>query len=143
YDITNFESFQNVEDWYAVVQQAMKQKGATPPKVSLVANKSDLAYLRTVRDSAHRRFCDENNLTSHVVSAKNGDYVQSMFMAVAAQLTGVKLSADHVQSAQEPVTAQVTQEEGGRAGPKPVDLGRQRVDMTGGSAKDEKGCVCM
>jgi Ras-related protein Rab-28 len=52
YDITNYQSFQNVEDWFALVQQTFA--GETLPYCALVGNKSDLKHLRTVKTSKHR-----------------------------------------------------------------------------------------
>ncbi len=38
YDVTNYQSFQNLEDWYRLVKQT--NEGATMPYVALVGNKS-------------------------------------------------------------------------------------------------------
>ena len=47
YDITNFDSFQNLEDWYRLVQTTFK--GQPLPRVTLIGNKTDLNHLRTVK----------------------------------------------------------------------------------------------
>ena len=42
YDITNYQSYQNLEDWYRIVQNVYSKK--TMPKIALVGNKSKLAH---------------------------------------------------------------------------------------------------
>jgi len=44
YDITNSQSFENLEDWYNVVKK-MNEESETPPLVALVGNKSKLFML--------------------------------------------------------------------------------------------------
>ena len=39
YDITNYQSFENLEDWYSMVKKANEEADAQPV-VSLVGNKS-------------------------------------------------------------------------------------------------------
>lgn len=41
YDITNYQSFENLEDWYAVVKK-VNEESETQPLVALVGNKSKL-----------------------------------------------------------------------------------------------------
>ena len=50
YDITNYQSFENLEDWYSMVKKANEEADAQPV-VSLVGNKSK--YLE--RTHAHTR----------------------------------------------------------------------------------------
>lgn len=45
YDITNYESFANLEDWYRLVLRAFQ--GQTIPYVALLGNKSKLLYYLT------------------------------------------------------------------------------------------------
>ena len=49
YDITNFDSFQNLEDWYRVVRRTF-EKAPKMPYCALLANKCDLSHMRTVRN---------------------------------------------------------------------------------------------
>ncbi|NXW62530.1 RAB28 protein, partial [Eurystomus gularis] len=74
YDITNGQSFENLEDWYNVVKK-VNEESETQPLVALVGNKIDLEHMRTVKVDKHQRFCQENNFSSHFVSAKTGDSV--------------------------------------------------------------------
>ena len=43
YDITNYSSFENLDDWLSVVQrECFKGDTSKPPHLALVANKSEL-----------------------------------------------------------------------------------------------------
>ncbi|XP_074678242.1 ras-related protein Rab-28 isoform X2 [Strix aluco] len=128
YDITNGQSFENLEDWYNVVKK-VNEESETQPLVALVGNKSllgvllhqpvDLEHMRTVKVDKHQRFCQENNFSSHFVSAKTGDSVFLCFQRIAADILGIKLNkaeleqsqrvvkADIVNYSQEPVTRTV------------------------------------
>uniref|UniRef100_M3XN22 Ras-related protein Rab-7a n=1 Tax=Mustela putorius furo TaxID=9669 RepID=M3XN22_MUSPF len=44
YDITNYQSFENLEDWYSVVKK-VSEESETQPLVALVGNKRDLPGL--------------------------------------------------------------------------------------------------
>lgn len=93
YDITNFESFANLEDWYRIVTQTFAKSGTKMPYVALVGNKFDLRHLTAVRIEQHNRFAEENELSaSFLLSAKSGDQVMSTFHKIAASLAGVELS---------------------------------------------------
>lgn len=41
YDITNYQSFENLEDWYAVVKK-VSEESETQPLIAVVGNKSKL-----------------------------------------------------------------------------------------------------
>ncbi|XP_058526284.1 ras-related protein Rab-28 isoform X6 [Ochotona princeps] len=72
YDITNYQSFENLEDWYAVVKK-VNEESETQPLVALVGNKSLPVFSksgcrnpwnqikqsrnRTVTESGEGRYC--------------------------------------------------------------------------------------
>ena len=41
YDITNYSSFENLDDWYSYVKKCFRDAGSDMPKCALVANKSE------------------------------------------------------------------------------------------------------
>lgn len=82
YDITNYQSFQNLEDWYNLVQRTFK--GQQMPRITLVGNKTDLNHLRCVKVEKHNQFADENEMFSCFMSAKTGDNVATCFHRIAA-----------------------------------------------------------
>lgn len=86
YDITNYESFVNLEDWYHLVLKTFKDKPL--PYVGLVGNKNDLRHMSAVRPEQHARFAAENDMNSFLMSAKNGDQVKHVFYKVAGTLVG-------------------------------------------------------
>ncbi|KAK1199712.1 RAB28 protein, partial [Pygoscelis papua] len=106
YDITNGQSFENLEDWYNVVKK-VNEDSETQPLVALVGNKIDLEHMRTVKVDKHQRFCQENNFSSHFVSAKTGDSVFLCFQRIAADILGIKLNKAELEQSQRVVKADI------------------------------------
>ncbi|KAK9804325.1 hypothetical protein WJX72_006920 [[Myrmecia] bisecta] len=105
YDITNLQSFQDLEDWHALVVRVCGRDRL--PYLALIANKADLTHLRTVKPERHNQFADSNNMYSYFVSAKTGDNVATTFYRVAADLAGIVLTKPEVEVAAKAVTAQI------------------------------------
>ncbi|XP_060044311.1 ras-related protein Rab-28 isoform X2 [Erinaceus europaeus] len=99
YDITNSQSFENLEDWYTVVKK-VSEESETQPLVALVGNKIDLEHMRTVKAEKHLRYCQENGFSSYFVSAKTGDSVFLCFQKVAAEILGIKLNKAEIEQSQ-------------------------------------------
>ncbi|MEE6462487.1 hypothetical protein FKM82_001609 [Ascaphus truei] len=99
YDITNYQSFENLEDWYTMVKK-VTEESEIQPFVALVGNKIDLEHMRTVKADKHQRFCQENGLGSYFVSAKTGDSVFLCFQRVAAEILGIKLNKAEIEQSQ-------------------------------------------
>ncbi|XP_043550616.1 ras-related protein Rab-28 isoform X1 [Chiloscyllium plagiosum] len=106
YDITNYQSFENLEDWYAVVKK-VNEESELQPVVALVGNKIDLEHMRTVKTEKHQRFCQENNISGHFVSAKTGDSVFLCFQRFAADIIGIKLNKAEIEQSQHIVRAEL------------------------------------
>ncbi|XP_005467393.1 ras-related protein Rab-28 isoform X3 [Oreochromis niloticus] len=100
YDITNYQSFENLEDWFSMVKKA-NEESDIQPVISLVGNKIDLEHMRTVKSDKHQRFCQENGLISQFVSAKTGD------SRLAAEILGVKLNKAELEQSQRIVKAEL------------------------------------
>ncbi|XP_005467394.1 ras-related protein Rab-28 isoform X4 [Oreochromis niloticus] len=100
YDITNYQSFENLEDWFSMVKKA-NEESDIQPVISLVGNKIDLEHMRTVKSDKHQRFCQENGLISQFVSAKTGD------SRLAAEILGVKLNKAELEQSQRVVKADI------------------------------------
>jgi Ras-related protein Rab-28 len=98
YDITNYSSFENLDDWLTIVQQECFKGDAKPPHLALVANKMDLEHMRTVRKDKHTKFAQEHHMSSHFVSAKTNDTINACFLKIAADVMRVKLTASDIQS---------------------------------------------
>jgi Ras-related protein Rab-28 len=108
YDVTNPDSFKNLEDWLGFVRQEYKSSPKKPLLV-LVGNKVDLPHLRQVKLEKHKIFAEENQMSSFLVSAKSGEKVGSMFSRIAAELTGIQLTKAEIEASDTVVTAQVVQ----------------------------------
>eukprot|EP00062_Callorhinchus_milii_P004922 gi/632943849/ref/XP_007887180.1/ PREDICTED: ras-related protein Rab-28 isoform X1 [Callorhinchus milii] len=106
YDITNYQSFENLEDWYAAVKK-VNEESNQHPVVGLVGNKIDLEHMRTVKADKHQRFCHENNISSYFVSAKTGDSVFLCFQRFAADILGIKLNKAEIEQSQRIVRAEL------------------------------------
>uniref|UniRef100_A0A9J8D344 Ras-related protein Rab-28 n=1 Tax=Cyprinus carpio carpio TaxID=630221 RepID=A0A9J8D344_CYPCA len=131
YDITNSQSFENLEDWLNMVRKA-NEESDTQPAISLIGNKIDLEHMRTVKMEKHQRFCQENGLISQFVSAKTGDSnfqtsdlivctcrilrrivryklhrVFLCFQRLAAEVLGIKLNKAEMEQSQHIVKAEL------------------------------------
>mmetsp|Transcript_23650 Transcript_23650/g.23402 ORF Transcript_23650/g.23402 Transcript_23650/m.23402 type:complete len:126 (-) Transcript_23650:39-416(-) len=73
----------------------------------LIGNKTDLFHMQAVKLDKHNTFADRNGLYSYLVSAKTGDQVYNSFFRVAADLSGVVLSAADIESAQKVIKAEI------------------------------------
>jgi len=105
YDITNYQSFQNLEDWFNLVQRTFK--GQQMPRITLVGNKTDLNHLRCVKVEKHNQFADENEMFSCFMSAKTGDNVAQCFHRIAADLAGVVLTKPELEVTSKVVRAEI------------------------------------
>ncbi|XRB06027.1 Ras-related protein Rab-28 [Pycnococcus provasolii] len=105
YDISNYQSFANLEDWLKLVKSTFE--GEQMPYIALVANKADLTHIRTVKPEKHNEFADEHEMYSYFVSAKTGDNVSAAFYRVAADLAGVVLTKPEVEVASSVVKANI------------------------------------
>ncbi|ESP00433.1 hypothetical protein LOTGIDRAFT_225808 [Lottia gigantea] len=105
YDITNYSSFENLEDWYAAIRKVCKD--VRSPHIALVGNKIDLEHMRTVKQDKHQRFAQEHGMSSHFVSAKSGDSVNLCFQKLAAEILGVKLTKPEVEQQQRVLKAEI------------------------------------
>ncbi|CAF1470988.1 unnamed protein product [Adineta steineri] len=88
YDITNLQSFENLEDWYHTV---IKYCASRKPLFALVGNKSDLEHLRAVKAEKHQRFAKDRDMLSYFASAKTGESVENLFRQVTAHLMHIVL----------------------------------------------------
>merc|ERR1712194_599210 len=103
--ITNYQSFQNLEDWFRLVRRTFQ--GSAMPYVTLVGNKTDLNHMRAVKAEKHSQFADENDMYSFLLSAKTGDNVSSCFYRLAADLAGVVLTKPELEIASKIVRAEI------------------------------------
>ncbi|KAG5177650.1 P-loop containing nucleoside triphosphate hydrolase protein [Tribonema minus] len=101
YDVTDPNSFSDLDDWLRIVRKHFGGSGAERSSdqqlkqvdIYLVANKIDLLDLRRVKEAQHWSFVSEHNLCGGMLcSAQSGQNVVRAFNHVAAQAAGVRLS---------------------------------------------------
>lgn len=88
YDVTNFQSFANIEDWISKLRKFNQTE-----YIYLIGNKVDMIGQRVVTPKQH----DECVFNYHFkrgifCSAKTGENVVRMFYQTAGEVTGVKLT---------------------------------------------------
>ena len=105
YDITNYDSFVNLQEWLSVVNRSIG--GTEKPYIALVGNKTDLFHMQAVKLDKHNAFSESNELHSYFLSAKTGDQVYNTFLKIAADLAGVKLTKTQIETSQTPVKAEI------------------------------------
>eukprot|EP00483_Globobulimina_turgida_P002512 UN02516 len=106
YDITNYQTFDNLVDWLFVVKRSMDSSKKLP-YIALVGNKYDLQHLRTVKVKRHKDMCNREKLESCYVSAKTGDGLHAMFYHITAEIAGIKLTKSELESEMKVIAANV------------------------------------
>ncbi|CAM9739150.1 unnamed protein product, partial [Sphacelaria rigidula] len=97
YDITNYDSFQNLDDWYRLVMKTFVD--GNRPYVAMVGNKCDLSHLRAVQTASSSKFADDTGMYTFFMSAKSGDQVDACFHRIAGHLAGIALTRPHLEAA--------------------------------------------
>jgi small GTP-binding protein len=101
YDVTNEESFLNVEDWLRNVRKYSKAKF-----IYLVGNKVDLLSLRQVSEDDQKKFVEQKNLAGGLfLSARTGDNVVKSFYRIAGESVGIKLTQHELAAFDKVLTA--------------------------------------
>jgi Ras-related protein Rab-28 len=89
YDVTNMDSFNNLDDWLRIAR-----KYSSSQHIYIVGNKIDLISLRQVNATKHDQFIVENNIQGGLyMSAKSGENVIRAFYQVATEVIGLKLTS--------------------------------------------------
>ena len=136
YDITQSASLEKARTWIRELQRQ-----ADPSIViALCGNKSDLAARRQVSEEEAKKYADEEGLMWGETSAKSGEGVSDIFMAIGT-LTRYALRIMHsVYVANKlPLTAPPPRTAAGRAAPG----GRSGVDLNKQAAAGQNDpCAC-
>ena len=105
YDITNYESFQNIQDWYDIIIKTLSKENL--PLICLVGNKNDLSHIRTIKPESHTSFVELYNLSSYFVSAKTGENINSMFYKIAADLANISITKAEIDANSKVISAPI------------------------------------
>ena len=76
YDISKYESFNNIDKWYSSLNNLNKKEII----FAVVGNKCDLDYNRKVQIEEAQKYANEHSCIFQEVSAMNGDGIQELFM---------------------------------------------------------------
>lgn len=89
YDVTNTDSFDNLDDWLRIAR-----KYSTSKYIYVVGNKIDLIAIRQVTKNQQEHFVSEKNLYGGLyMSAKSGENVTRAFYEVASEVVGMRLTS--------------------------------------------------
>ena len=75
YDITNYNSFSNIDKWHELLNNMNKDEEI----FFLVGNKIDLIEERKVKEEDAKNYADNNNFIFQEVSALKGDGIEELF----------------------------------------------------------------
>lgn len=88
YDLTNSDSFHNLDDWLVSAR-----KLASTEHIYLLGNKADLIAQRSVTNLMHDKFIVDNNLRGGMFgSAKTGENIVKLFYKISGEAVGMKLT---------------------------------------------------
>eukprot|EP01006_Ploeotia_vitrea_P053171 TRINITY_DN67760_c7_g3_i4.p1 TRINITY_DN67760_c7_g3~~TRINITY_DN67760_c7_g3_i4.p1 ORF type:complete len:265 (+),score=134.56 TRINITY_DN67760_c7_g3_i4:68-796(+) len=90
FDVTEENSFLNVEAWL----QDVRQYARAEAEIILVGNKVDLEKKRVVDFASAKEYADENGLTYIETSAKTGANVDQAFQLVTSTVVSAKMGAE-------------------------------------------------
>jgi len=88
YDVTNYESFEHVEEW---LNEVNRHASESTLKL-LVGNKADLADDKKVDTDEAKQFAENLKISFLETSAKNATNVEAAFLTMAKQLIEAKES---------------------------------------------------
>lgn len=137
YDLTNADSFENVEDWMDLVSTQFAES-TNKPHIALVGNKRDVSHLRVVSLQKHESFVKAHGLSSHFVSAKTGDQVSLTFRKIVGILTGIQVSKAEIEQLGRVLTAEVVIHPDAESRPAPKAKGPRKK----GKQKNVKSSTC-
>ena len=106
YDVTNRESFDNLNDWLQKTKEFNKTKF-----IYLIGNKVDLLSVRQVSPMQHEEFIIQNSLRGgNFCSAKTGENVVKMFYRISGEISGVNLTEYELAFYDKVLTAHITKD---------------------------------
>lgn len=140
YDVTNPESFANIQDWLLQLR-----KYNTSKYLYLIGNKVDMIALRQITSNQHDAFVQENNFQGGgFCSAKTGENIVKMFYRIAGEIVDCPLSAEELAFYDKVLTAHVTKssdvDEGRNAWAD--DIEREDAEAEARKKAQEDGCQC-
>lgn len=143
YDVTNSESFANLDDWLLQIHKYSKSQF-----IYLVGNKVDLISMRQVTEKQHNAFISNNFLKGGLFcSAKTGENVVKSFYKISGEVIGIKLTEFELAFHDKVLTAsvEVTNERNEKKNEWASDIEREDAELERRKAEgagNKCGCVC-
>lgn len=141
YDVTNAESFANLDDWLAKIR-----KLSPNAQVHIVGNKVDLIAHRQVSEAQHMKFLSRNGINQSLfLSARTGENIVKLFYIVAAQSVGIKLLENELAFYDQVLAAHVEKSDDQKEGRNAWADEIEKEDMENERRKQKrlsKGCIC-
>ncbi|XP_044759099.1 ras-related protein Rab-28-like [Coccinella septempunctata] len=103
YDITNSVSFEYLLVWLNEVDKIVKKR----PLVAVVGSKCDVEHHRNVKPAEVKRFVENQNMLSFLVSSKTGEGVNNCFLELVAGHLGIPLTDKDKEQQQSIVKAEI------------------------------------
>ena len=114
YDVTNQQSFDDIEDWMKVAKKVLASAQESKPSqesedstgdkptetvvsptanthFALVGNKTDLQHMIAVKPDQHEKFAAEIAMSSHLVCASRADGIELMIIKVGCSYNSSQL----------------------------------------------------
>ncbi len=140
YDVTNPDSFANLDDWLRKSCRLRKKSTHT----YVIGNKIDLYNQRQVSEVQHNQYILDNKLSGgFLLSAKTRDSLVKSFYKVAGEVIGIRLTESELECYDQVVTARVMLSGSGN------DEGRteiadeiERLDREAELRKQQCACIC-
>jgi len=130
YDVTNQQSFDDLEDWMKTAKNVLaasdmvsqteqlsldnsanqSNSAKKSTHFALVGNKIDLQHMIAVTPDTHNKFANENAMSSHLVCASRADGIQIMIKKITASILNIKLDKSILEQSQGALAASVIQQ---------------------------------
>jgi Ras-related protein Rab-1A len=85
FDVTNKESFENVQNWLSHIKENGNESTNDIPKI-IIGNKNDLEKMRKVSYEEAYDFSSDLNISYIETSVKNGDKINDVFFQMAREI---------------------------------------------------------
>lgn len=109
YDITDSQSFDDLDEWFEKTLQKIDAENARQPTMYLLGNKIDLKAQRQVSSRAHDTWMNDKRIAGgFFVSARNGKDVLRVFVEVSAKMMGIPMTDYDLEFFDKVIVAEVT-----------------------------------
>ena len=139
YDVTNLESFMNLDDWLAT----LIKNGVKKESIYLVGNKIDMIGQRVVEEEKHNALVEENFLKdSFFMSAKTADNLLTTFVKVAGLILDIELTDAELEIYSKVVKATGKQSGDDEGRTAFADAIEEEDRLAALKAEQDEGCIC-